>query len=108
MVRICGFHPQDPGSNPGMETFFFRVLVESRGEKKMAVPGVEPGSSGSQPLMLTTTPYDLSIDNKPSLCESTRLLIWGLRVQVPPEVIFFFLEGGPEREKKKKSSHAGI
>src|SRR5688572_19096021 len=23
-----------------------------------AVPGVEPGSSGSQPLMLTTTPYD--------------------------------------------------
>ena len=24
----------------------------------MAVPGVEPGSSGSQPLMLTTTPYD--------------------------------------------------
>lgn len=25
----------------------------------MAVPGVEPGSSGSQPLMLTTTPYDL-------------------------------------------------
>ena len=26
--------------------------------KKLAVPGVEPGSSGSQPLMLTTTPYD--------------------------------------------------
>ena len=26
----------------------------------MAVPGVEPGSSGSQPLMLTTTPYDQS------------------------------------------------
>ena len=25
---------------------------------KLAVPGVEPGSSGSQPLMLTTTPYD--------------------------------------------------
>ena len=25
----------------------------------MAVPGIEPGSSGSQPLMLTTTPYDL-------------------------------------------------
>ena len=24
--------------------------------KSVAVPGVEPGSSGSQPLMLTTTP----------------------------------------------------
>ena len=23
MVRICGFHPQDPGSNPGVETIFF-------------------------------------------------------------------------------------
>ena len=21
VVRICGFHPQDPGSNPGVETF---------------------------------------------------------------------------------------
>ena len=26
-------------------------------EKKMAVPGFEPGSNGSQPFMLTTTLY---------------------------------------------------
>jgi hypothetical protein len=29
----------------------------SRQKKVMAVPGFEPGSSGSQPLMLTTTLY---------------------------------------------------
>jgi hypothetical protein len=22
LVRICGFHPQDPGSNPGVERLF--------------------------------------------------------------------------------------
>jgi hypothetical protein len=31
--------------------------VPSRQKKVMAVPGFEPGSSGSQPLMLTTTLY---------------------------------------------------
>ena len=31
------------------------------GPKKMAVPGFEPGSSGSQPLMLTTTLYHHSV-----------------------------------------------
>ena len=31
--------------------------ILSRQKKVMAVPGFEPGSSGSQPLMLTTTLY---------------------------------------------------
>jgi hypothetical protein len=35
-----------------------RVLLTPNQHKKvMAVPGFEPGSSGSQPLMLTTTLY---------------------------------------------------
>ena len=32
----------------------------SQQKKVMAVPGFEPGSSGSQPLMLTTTLYHLA------------------------------------------------
>jgi hypothetical protein len=36
----------------------------SRQKKVMAVPGFEPGSSGSQPLMLTTTLYHHGLDSK--------------------------------------------
>ena len=32
-------------------------VASEQAQKKMAVPGFEPGSSGSQPLMLTTTLY---------------------------------------------------
>jgi hypothetical protein len=35
---------------------------EPHNKKVMAVPGFEPGSSGSQPLMLTTTLYHHSIE----------------------------------------------
>ena len=40
-----------------MYTFFFLLFLLGRRRKKLAVPGFEPGSSGSQPLMLTTTLY---------------------------------------------------
>ena len=52
MVMTSALHAEGREFNPRSEHFWFVH------KKKMAVPGVEPGSSGSQPLMLTTTPYD--------------------------------------------------
>ena len=28
MVRICGFHPQDPGSIPGVEEIFYLFMKQ--------------------------------------------------------------------------------
>ena len=59
-ASICGRVVKAPDSSSGQ--LCWREFDPHRmyffGDKKMAVPGVEPGSSGSQPLMLTTTPYD--------------------------------------------------
>ena len=45
----------------GIETPIFHIFLSVYNPKEtkkiMAVPGFEPGSSGSQPLMLTTTLY---------------------------------------------------
>ena len=79
MVSTSGFDPENPSSSLGRTSLFAshpalpplpqkNILfgVFSQGKKKakrekkvMAVPGFEPGSSGSQPLMLTTTLYHL-------------------------------------------------
>ena len=58
VVSIPACHAGDPGSIPGSGVFFFVFCLRDLPKKKvLAVPGFEPGSSGSQPLMLTTTLY---------------------------------------------------
>jgi hypothetical protein len=62
----------------------------SRQKMVMAVPGFEPGSSGSQPLMLTTTLYHHGWDT--SGIVEIRASLGGAQVQMT-----LFLDEGPPR-----------
>jgi hypothetical protein len=57
-VECWSYEPKVAGSSPAWSTDFCKASTGCKYKKKiMAVPGFEPGSSGSQPLMLTTTLY---------------------------------------------------
>ena len=55
-------HVRSIDSHAGAVVVYWWVQRE-----KMAVPGFEPGSSGSQPLMLTTTLYHQCVWDVPDL-----------------------------------------
>ena len=72
-----------------------RVFLNPNQQKKtMAVPGFEPGSSGSQPLMLTTTLYHHGCDALGTLENKKQVDLWvvhrskwtcsGTRVRITP------------------------
>ena len=74
MVRISGFHPDGPGSIPGVGSFGALSSAEDvdaihntniclclclTGQKDVRRPGIEPGSIAWKATMLTFTPPTL-------------------------------------------------
>ena len=72
--------------------------------KKMTVPGFEPGSSGSQPLMLTTTLYHH--DGRGSTFISSSPCVTGFLFI--GKGIFRSIQKKEKKRKKQKVRHPGV